>query len=347
MNPVSLGGEFQGGVFAPALFIGATLGGAYGLIAAQLFPALNIQPPAFAMVGMAAVLAGVVHAPLTAIIMLFELTHDYRIILPLMFAVGVAFIVSRRLQSESMYIRSLAEKGIRLERGRDVEVLEGLTVNEVMQTDPSTLRETDSLAHATDTLNQNRHHGLPVMNGYGELVGILTLQDIDIARTGDEDKPLTVGDVCTRDLLTAYPDDSIGTALRRMSVRDIGRLPVVARNNPRRLIGVLRRSDLVRAYDVALTRRAAMRHRAHQARLDAYSSIHVEEFVIDAQAACAEKQVKDISWPRECVIASLRRGRRVIIPHGDTVLHAGDVLAVVADDDARAEVKALCSNTNP
>jgi chloride channel protein, CIC family len=95
MTPVSIGGGFAGGVFAPALFIGAMLGGGLGLIAQSLFPSLNIVPGAFAMVGMAAVLAGAVHAPLTAILLLFEMTRDYRIILPLMFAVVISFLISR------------------------------------------------------------------------------------------------------------------------------------------------------------------------------------------------------------------------------------------------------------
>ena len=344
LTPLSLAGGFQGGTFAPALFIGAMLGGAYGALAAQAFPGLGIAPAAFAMVGMAAVLAGAVHAPLTAILLLFEMTHDYRIILPLMFAVGVSLWVSQSVQRDSVYALGLARKGIRLQRGRDVDVLETLTVGEVMRAEFPTLAEEDTLPTASLLLLQKRHHGLPVTTAAGELAGILTIQDIDRAQ-GQGRGTARVGEVCTRDLLIAHPDESLGAALRRMSVRDVGRLPVVARDNPRRLVGVLRRVDLVRAYDVALSRRAELRHRAHQVRLGAFTGVQVDEFLLMPGAPCVDKSLKETVWPRESVIASLRRGRQTLIPHGDTILRTGDVLAVVTAPEARAAVKHLCGLT--
>ncbi len=342
MTPISIGGGFLGGVFAPSLFLGATLGAAYGTLMQALFPSLNIAPGAFAMVGMAAVLAAAVHAPLTAIILLFEMTNDYHIILPLMFAVAVSMILAQRLQHDSVYSLGLARKGVRLQHGRDVEVLEALTVGEIMHTDITTLKETDSLEYAADLFMKSRHHGLPVINEAGELVGILTVQDIDRVQADDENKATTVGEACTREPLVTYPNETIGVALRRMATRDIGRLPVVDRDNPRRLIGMLRRTDLVRAYDVALTRRVAMRHQAHQVRLGSFSGVNVEEFVVEAGSICVSKRISEIKWPHECVIASLRRGRQVLIPHGDTTLTAGDVLVVVVEGVAREEVRQLC-----
>lgn len=342
LTPVSIGGGFLGGVFAPSLFLGATLGAVYGLVAERLAPALDLSPPAFALVGMAAVLAGAVHAPLTAIILLFEMTNDYRIILPLMFAVAISLVISQWLQGDSVYSLGLARKGVRLERGRDVEVLEAITVGEVMRTNIEALHETNSLETAADVLMSTRHHGLPVLDSAGELAGVFTVQDLERARSQDPGLQQTVGDACTRELQVAYPDESIGQALRRMSARDIGRLPVVARGFPRRLLGVLRRADLVRAYDVALTRRSAVRHRAHQVRLGAVGGLEVEEMVLAPGSLCIGKRVSDINWPPASVIATLRRGRRIIIPHGDTLLEAGDVLAVVAEGEAREEVQRIC-----
>ena len=262
LTPLCISCGFHGGVFAPALFSGATLGGAYGLVAKQFFPSLNISPPAFAMVGMAAVLAGTIHAPITSFMLLFEMTHDYRIILPLMAAVNVSLFLSWHLQHDSVYTLGLARKGIRLQRGRDVDVLETITVNEVMETETVTLHESDSLSLATDLLTRKRYHGLPVLNDAGELTGIITVQDIDRAQGDNSSMVRTVGEVCTRELLLAYPDETIGAALRRIGVRNVGQLPVVARNNLSRLVGLLRNADIARAYDLAVTRRAAIRHRA-------------------------------------------------------------------------------------
>ena len=153
-----------------------------------------------------------------------------------MFAVVVSLIVSQRLQHDSVYALGLARKGIRLQRGRDVEVLDTIAVSEVMQTETDTLRESDPVAIAAEFFAQTRHHGLPVVDARGELCGILTVQDVERVQL-DGNNTITIGQACTRELLTVFPDETIGTALRRMSTRDIGRLPVVARDNRRQSAG--------------------------------------------------------------------------------------------------------------
>ena len=343
LTSVSIAGGFPGGVFAPSLFIGATLGSAFGSFANGLFPALNIAPPAFAMVGMAAVLAGAVHSPLTAIILLFEMTNDYRIILPLMFSVIVSMLISQSIQRDSVYTLGLARKGIRLTRGRDVEVLEAIKVGEIMQTSPDVLDEQITLQEAAEILAQTRHHGTPVINAQGDLVGIFTVTDLD-RLSGQNWAELTVGESCTRDVVVAYPNETIGSALRKMGARDIGRLPVVEREHPHTLVGLLRRADLVRAYNLALTRRATMRHRAYQVRLDATTKteVNVVEIPIEEGAVCTGKRVSEVQWPRDCILSSVQRGRRVFIPRGDTVLHTGDILVAVTENDADLELTQLC-----
>lgn len=334
LTPVSIGGGFPGGVFAPALFIGAALGGAFGDLIRQLFPMMGVSPGAFAMVGMAALLAGAVHAPLTAILLLFEMTHDYRIILPLMFAVVVSLLLSERLTHNSVYTLGLQRKGIRLERGRDVDVLETISVGELMQTDPFTLQVSDTLAQASAALVDTRHHGAPVLDEDGNLIGVFTIQDLD-RNEPDTWGRRTVGEACTRAPMLAYVDETIGSALRRMSARDIGRLPVVERSQPQKLRGLLRRSDAIRAYDAALTRRAKLRHSAHQARLDALTpeKVLIVEIKIQPGSEYAGKRLMDVAWPAESIVASLRRGRQVLIPHGGTILEEGDVLVVVAEPE--------------
>lgn len=344
LTPLSLGSGFMGGLFAPSLFMGATLGGGYGLIVQRLFPSMGIAPQAFAMVGMAAVLAGAVHSPLTAIILLFEMTNDYRIILPLMFAVVVSMLVSQLIQRDSIYTHGMAHRGVRLDRGRDVEVLQAITVSEVMHKDVLTLNESQPINETADILMKTRHHGMPVIDAAGDLVGILTVQDIDRFQSNGESN-LTVGEVCSHELLVTYADESIGTALRLMSQRDLGRLPVVSRQDSRRIEGMLRRSDVIRAYDIALTRRAALKHSAQQVRLGAVSpeQVGLLELTIEAGAPCDGQLMKSVNWTHDCVIASLRRGREVVIPHGDTLLKTGDVLVAVIDEKVRDEVIRICT----
>jgi CIC family chloride channel protein len=347
LTPVSLSGGFMGGVFAPSLYLGATLGGAYGLVAARLFPGLNISPSAFALVGMAAVLAGSVHAPLTATILLFEMTNDYRIILPVMLAVAVSLILSQRIQRDSIYITGLVRLGIRLDRGRDVEILQAITVGEAMHLNTETLRESLPLMDAAEILAQTRHHGMPVVNGEGNLVGILTIQDIEkVEESKRED--ITVGQACTHELLVAYPNESLSDGLLRMSRHDVGRLPVVDRNYPRKLVGILRRTDVIRAYEIALTRRATQRHKAEQVRLDAITPerVDVRDISVEVNALCANKKMSEIPWPHDCLIATVRRGNKVFIPHGDTMIKPDDILVVVAEGKGLEDVFHLCSSEN-
>ncbi len=340
LTPVSIGSGFKGGVFAPSLFTGAALGGAFGVAAAYLFPGLGIDPRAFALVGMAAVLAGAVRAPLTAVILLFELTNDYRIILPLMFSVAVSLLISQRIQRDSVYGIGLARHGIRLDRGRDVDVLDSITVGEVMREDTTAIRESDSLEDAANLLEKKRHHGLPVMDARGKLVGVLSLQDIDRV----EDKQTKVAEVYTRDILTAFPDETLSSALRLMSEHDIGRLPVVPHEDKRKLLGVLRRADVIHAYNLALARRTAQRHHEGSVRLEAITPdrVDVTDVVVNAESPIIGKKMKEISFPQDSVIASIRRGPKVIIPRGDTVIRAGDILVIVAQGKAREEAIKLC-----
>ena len=181
--------------------------------------------------------------------------------------------------------------------------------------------------------------GLPVVAADGALVGILTLQDIESAEKG-----MTAGAACTRQMEMAFPDETLNLALRRMSRRDLGRLPVVDRANPRRLQGMLRRADIIRAYDIALTRRTAQRHREHAVRLDAMTParVDVSDVVIEPGAPVAGKKMKEIPFPQGCLVASLRRGGEVLIPHGETVLYEGDVLVVVAQAAELQDVLRLC-----
>jgi CIC family chloride channel protein len=341
LTPLSLASGFTGGLLAPSLFLGAMLGALYAHVMHLLIPGLALDFPAYAMVGMAAVLAGALHAPLTAVILLFEMTNDYQIILPLMITVVTAMIVTQRLERESVYTMALIRKGIRLERGRDVEVLDRIAVREVMREDTVTVHESEPLVKASELFISTRRHGIMVMDTQNRLVGMLTLTDLDKYPV-EKWSEIKVGEACTRNLFNAYPDETLSQALRRMSTADVGRLPVVSPEDPTHLVGVIRREDVVRAYSLALTRRSAMHHRAYQVRLGAFADVDVEEVEVRRGSPLAGKRVREITWPHESVVASLRRRGEVIIPHGDTILNAGDLLLIVAEGDAREEVKKMC-----
>jgi CIC family chloride channel protein len=253
---LTLGSGGSGGVFAPSLFIGAMLGGSWGLILQTLVPDQVAPPGAYALVGMAAVFAGAAHAPITAIIILFEMSGDYRIILPLMVTVVISMFFARHwLEGESIYTLKLTRRGVRLSSGRDIDIMDGVRVEEAMTRDVRTVPADLPLNALSDRFRVTQHHGFPVVDDRNALVGIVTIQDLKRALDDGPRPDTRVRDIATTDLLLAYPDESMATALERLGVRGVGRLPVVSREDPSRLLGAIRREDIVRAYRIALARR--------------------------------------------------------------------------------------------
>jgi CIC family chloride channel protein len=251
---LTLGSGGSGGVFAPSLFVGALLGGCVGLAAEMLFPGLPGPPGAYALVGMGAVFAGATHAVMTAVIIMFEMTGDYKIILPLMLSVVTATLLTRwTMYGESIYTLKLTRRGVRLQQGRDVDVLQRVRVEDVMTRLLVNLRPDDSLEEATRVFLSTNRVALTVLDEEERLIGIVSLSDLRHSAEDEGTEEKRVGDIMTRSLITAYPDETLDLILRRMGPGDLSRLPVVLREDPTRLVGVLRRNDLVRAYNLART----------------------------------------------------------------------------------------------
>ena len=327
----TLGSGNSGGVFAPALFIGAMLGGAFGQGAHSLLPGLTAEPGAYALVGMAALFAAAAHAPITAILIVFEMSGDYRLILPLMFATVISTLLSEYLHPDSIYTLKLTRRGIRLERGHDIDVMQGVLVSEVMTRDVDTVSANLDLSELELVFAESHHHGFPVLDEKGELFGIVTLQDLDRAREQPGWETRKVRDITTRSVLTIYPDEPMWTALKRLSTRDVGRLPVVDRQNPHRLLGLVRRNDIVRAYRVGITRRLDLQDRADRLRLGKLTGTEFVEMVVGPGSPLAGKQIRELPLPEGCLLTTARRGNKVILLHGNTRLQEGDHIVALAD----------------
>jgi CIC family chloride channel protein len=331
------------GTFAPTIFCGAALGGAVGHVAQTLLPGAGVQPGAFALVGMAAVFAAAARAPLTAIVIAFELTSGYHLVLPLMLAAGLATFLADRLQSESVYTLPLRKRGIVYAESEDVDIMQVVRVGEIMTTDPDTLTAGLSVDEAHERFRDTRHHGFPVVDD-GRLVGVCTLADLaraDVAGDGDREVPLTVGDVCTRQPLTVTPIDPVYRAVRRMAAIDVGRLPVVSAEDHGRLVGLVRRADLVKAYQQAVSRSLAAQQRKQVEQLRNLAGTQFVEWRITADAPAAGRQVREMSWPSRTVLTSIRRSGEVVMPNGDTRLQADDEVTVLADLEHVDDVEAL------
>lgn len=327
----TLGSGNSGGVFAPALFMGAMLGGIVGTLGQRMWPGMVLHPGAYAIVGMAAVFAGAARAPITAVLIVFEMSNDYKLILPLMMATVISTLLAEHLFSESIYTFKLKLKGITLQRGRDVDLMQGLLVKEAMTTNPYVVENTMPLKRLYDYFQETHAHSFPVVDGDHRLVGMVSVADYDRAMGEGQTNGRLVQDIATMgDILIAHDDEPLSEALQRIAVRSVNKMPVVSRSDPGKVIGVIRRRDIIRAYNTALARRA--RDQADQDRLQ-LRHIDNTEFVdieIPANSRAANKTLASLSevLPQECVIVSIRRHGSVLIPHGDTIVQPGDLLSV-------------------
>ncbi len=246
---ISSGGS--GGVFAPSLFIGAMLGGAYGLACDQLFPGAILHPEAFVLVGMGGFFAGVAKVPLTAILMVCEMSGSYDLLVPLMLVsiINVAILSSRQTLYEEQVVTmvdSPAHQGDFV-----IDVLEQLHVTDVMETG----RHIDLVAEDTplDEILRLAAASLnvyfPVVNEQQQMVGIFSLRDLRTVLAGNQSGNLILAtDLATHPVLTVTPQDDLHKALRRFTQKNIDEIPVVDPETPGRIIGMLTRKHLIEAY---------------------------------------------------------------------------------------------------
>ncbi len=248
---LTLGSGGSGGIFAPSLFIGAMLGGFFGNLVNLIFPGSVASPGAYALVGMSALVAGTTHAPIMAMLIIFEMTADYRIILALMLASVLSTLLSNRLtKSESIYTLKLVRRGINLRAGKDVSILSTTLVREVMSKSWEKIPHSMSLGKLMHFVENSRYSFFPVVNSKDELEGMFSLQDIRnlITKRGLENLVI-VRDVVPGYTQTLFEDETLASALPKFGLQDVEALPVVDRTNPKKLVGVLRRSDIISFYN--------------------------------------------------------------------------------------------------
>lgn len=303
----SLGSGTSGGLLAPMLLIGATLGSGYGRAIHAVAPGAGIAPGICGVVAMSSLFSAAARAPLTSFLFAFELTGDYKAILPLMIGCMVADVVARALSSESIMTERLVRRGLRVDQGYEARLLNLMPVVDVMTRSIDTLAERMSLrsvvrglvgepvalsllhmrsdatgeSSATVVADHNgtngevavalasgdrdadngavgemcsiglrQHWTFPVLGDDGMLSGIVTRGELLEAAGSPEALDQSIGSIVSRQVVVAYPDESLDTALTRMLAGDFELLPVVEREEPRKLLGVLSRRDILRAWSV-------------------------------------------------------------------------------------------------
>jgi len=335
---LTLGSGGSGGIFTPTLYMGTMIGSLFGLLMGHVFPHVSGPAAGYAMVGAAAVFTAASRAPLTAVLIVMEMSQNYVLAIPLVLTCLIANRAAGLFLQDSIYTLKLARRGVKIIREQTVDILEQITVKTAMVPSPGTISPAASLVEAAERLSHDHLHALPVVDGAGRLQGILTVSDLESAHE-DVEAPLTVGDVMVRDLIVAYPDEALRTVLKRISEAAVEQLVVVDPERPSELLGVIRRIDIIRSLERQLGE--SPRQEAFD-ELPSSASRRGDSLEVELPHASplAHRALKEIRFPEGSVVVAVRRGGKTLVPRGDTVLIPGDrILLYVVPAARRGELR--------
>ena len=232
----------------PTLLLGASLGGFIGSLSQMAFPEISPNVGAFALIGMGAFFAAVIKAPFTSIIMIFELTRDYNIILPLMISNIIAYALARTLNDSSIYECISEQDGIHLPKKEDYEILDTFIVEEAMVTDVKTIEADCLIETALETVKDSSISGYPVLDKQKNLIGIISSNEIKAAILKKENEADRIKDICMKKVIKIYPDQSLMYALHLLDKFHISRIPIVSRLDDKKVIGIITANDITHRF---------------------------------------------------------------------------------------------------
>jgi chloride channel protein, CIC family len=348
---IGIGGS--GGVFAPSLFMGATLGTAYGIGVHHLFPGATAPAGAYGLVAMGGVFAGAARAPITAVLIVFELTGEYQIVLPLMVTVVVAASASALVSRDTIYTLKLRRRGIDIRQGRQANLMELLTVADAMGPVPSPISISDTIGQVIDRLAGEHADALPVVDDTASYRGTVTAKEVEAAARANL-IDATAGElVHGAEYLVA--GQSLESALGTLVAHEQSGLPVVGDGG--QLVGWLTHRDVLGAYSARL--RSSARQVADRSdlsvpstgqRISRGASVDVElrdfrvvELELNTSAPPVGSTVAEVRWPPSSLLLAVRRAGSTIQPDDRTLLAQGDRLTVLVRSDHADEIAELIS----
>jgi len=256
---ITIGSGGSGGIFAPSLFMGAMAGGFFGSVVHHIFPEVTASPGAYSIVGMGAVVSGTTHGPLSGILILFEMTGDYKIILPLMIACIMSSLASGQILTDSIYTLKLARRGVNIKAGKEVNVLRSISVSDVMNPEVETIPENITLGGLAEKISKSKYKSFPVVDQARKLTGVITHYDYrDVVFDEDLKDLVVVKELATLKAVTVSTDDNLYNAMEKITSKDFSILPVVSAHDPHQLLGVLTRRDIISAYNRAVIKKSVL-----------------------------------------------------------------------------------------
>jgi len=251
---LTLGSGGSGGIIAPSIFIGATAGAVLGILLRSTGYFHNLMPELYALVGMGAVLAAVVHAPMAAILICFELTLDHKVMVPAMLACITATALARLIYRDSIYTAALRRRGLRIAGASQLQMLQRMTVEQLTLEPATTILESDPFQRVLDLMNQRGVGDFVVIDSGGRYTGMLTSADIDTALMQPEAIPLIiVSELMRPDLPRVHTTDDLATVMDHFVRSDANRIPVFLPGVEGRVIGMVTRAGIMRRYQAAMS----------------------------------------------------------------------------------------------
>ncbi|MBT3171209.1 MAG: chloride channel protein [Rhodospirillaceae bacterium] len=250
---LSLGSGFVGGVFSPSLFVGAMTGGAFGLIAASVMPELSSSHGVYAIAGMGAVAGAVLGAPISTILIVFELTGSYEITIVVMVAVALAAVVTNQLGARSFFHLQLLSRGLDLEDSRAAGLMQDIHVSQIMTRNFTSVTPSTGIAEIKRILSEDHNADIVVVDGEKRPLGMVGFGDIkDVAFEAGLDSLLYAKDVLRRSAETLQAEDTIATVLHAMDAAATDRLPVIAEDDSGHVIGIVHRERALKSHSDAV-----------------------------------------------------------------------------------------------
>ena len=249
---LTLGSGGSGGQLVPSLFIGAAAGGFFGGLMQYIFPSIAGNPETYALVGMGAMLAAVIRAPITSILILFEITQSYHIVLPVMITCIIANMISASIEKDSIFTWTLTREVFNINHGIDKSILESVKVKDIMLTDIIAFNDNTSILDIKKSIEKKPHAYFPVVNDEGYLTGVISLNDLkeEIFSGKNLETTLAKDFGARRNIITVSPEETLEQAMRDFGIKEVGDLPVVEiEEKGMKLVGLLRRSDIIIAYN--------------------------------------------------------------------------------------------------
>lgn len=336
---ISLASGTSGGVFAPALFIGAVFGGALGKIFSELGLPFDIASAgAYAIAGMASVFSAAAHAPVTAILIVFEMTGDYQMILPIMVAVVISTSISQIIHRESIYTVKLKKKGIDISKVEEAKYLSAIQVRDAMTDKYMTVENTLPAKELISLMSQNKGKAFFVVNSENELKGYVKPKKAQETLFDKDAAEITVDEITSPVPGKCFPDDPLNDASVLMMSQNTTQLPVVDPLNPKAVIGVLKSEDIFKAYTNITTRRDDLLSRAETLSSDITGTVQLR-FTVLPTSKFVDKQIKEIDVPDGVVLTSIQRKGMTLIPEGHTQIEERDKIWAVVIPEHEKEFR--------